>query len=152
VPDSATESRSYESPLRAKQRERTRERILDATTELLAQEGLEELTIPLVARKAGVSGIGFGLTMASLQASAVEAVPPEQAGVAAGLFSTSRYLGSIVGSIVLAALLTSTGAEVSGFRALAVVLVAAAFLAALVSLGLHGRPAPRPAGAVAPAR
>ena len=96
----------------------------------------------------GVSGIGFGLTMASLQASAIEAVSPEQAGVAAGLFSTSRYLGSIVGSIVLAALLTSTGAEVSGFRTLAVVLVAAAFLAALVSLGLRGRPALRPGQAV----
>lgn len=99
----------------------------------------------------GVAGVGFGLTTASLQTSAIEAVSPEQAGVAAGLFSTSRYLGSIAGSIVLAALLTSTGAGVSGFRALAVVIVAAAFLAALVSLGLRGRPAPSPAVTVVPA-
>ena len=55
VQSPAAESRSYESPLRAEQRERTRERILDAATELLAQEGFEDLTIPVVARQAGVS-------------------------------------------------------------------------------------------------
>lgn len=50
-----TESRSYESPLRAEQRARTRIRILEAAIEQLADEGLEDLTIPLVARRAGVS-------------------------------------------------------------------------------------------------
>ena len=98
----------------------------------------------------GVAGVGFGLTMATLQTSAVEAVPPDEAGVAAGLFSTSRYLGSIVGSIVLAALLESTDTDVTGFQPLAVVIVVAAFLATLVSLGLRGRTAPRPAQVVAP--
>jgi AcrR family transcriptional regulator len=49
------ESRSYESPLRVEQRERTRIRILDAAIEQLADEGLEDLRVPLVARKAGVS-------------------------------------------------------------------------------------------------
>ena len=51
----ATEARSYESPLRAEQRERTRARILAAAVELLADEGLEELKIPALARRAGVS-------------------------------------------------------------------------------------------------
>ena len=50
-----TEPRSYESPLRAEQRERTRARILEAAVELLADKALEELKIPVVARKAGVS-------------------------------------------------------------------------------------------------
>ena len=49
------EARSYESPLRAEQRERTRARILEMAIELLADEGLEELKIPPLAQKAGVS-------------------------------------------------------------------------------------------------
>jgi len=96
-----------------------------------------------------VAGVGFGLTMASLQASAVESVPPSESGVAAGLFSTSRYLGSIAGSIVLAAVITSTADSLSGFEPLAVVLVAAAVGAAIVSLGLRGREATRRAAAAA---
>ena len=50
-------------------------------------------------------GVGVGLSTAGLQASAIEAVEPSQAGVAAGLFSTSRYIGSFAGSIALARLL-----------------------------------------------
>ena len=48
-------ARSYDSPLRAEQRERTHDRIVEAATELLADESVDELTIPLVARRAGVS-------------------------------------------------------------------------------------------------
>jgi AcrR family transcriptional regulator len=47
--------RSYESSLRAEQAELTRQRILDAVTELLADPVAEELTIPLVALRAQVS-------------------------------------------------------------------------------------------------
>ena len=50
-------------------------------------------------------GAGVGLSTAGLQASAIEALDPSQAGVAAGLFSTSRYIGSFAGSIALARLL-----------------------------------------------
>ena len=49
------EPRTYESPLRVEQREQTRARILEAAFELLADEGLEELKIPVVAGRAGVS-------------------------------------------------------------------------------------------------
>lgn len=48
-------SRGYESPLRAEQRAQTRARIIEAAIELLAEEELEEVTIPLVAKRAGVS-------------------------------------------------------------------------------------------------
>ena len=48
-------ARSYDSPLRAEQRERTRDRIVEAATELLADEAVDELTIPVIARRAGVS-------------------------------------------------------------------------------------------------
>jgi MFS transporter, DHA2 family, methylenomycin A resistance protein len=51
-------------------------------------------------------GTGLGLAGASLQAAALEAVPPEMAGSAAGLFSTTRYFGSITGSLAIAVLVT----------------------------------------------
>lgn len=48
-------ARGYESPLRAEQMEQTRLRILEAVTELVADQTTEEVTIPLVARRARVS-------------------------------------------------------------------------------------------------
>ena len=48
-------TRPYESPLRAEQLEQTRLRILRAVTEVLADPSTEEVTIPLVARRARVS-------------------------------------------------------------------------------------------------
>jgi AcrR family transcriptional regulator len=47
-------SRAYGSPLRAQQAEETRERILDATVRVIA-EGLAFVSVPQVAREAGVS-------------------------------------------------------------------------------------------------
>jgi AcrR family transcriptional regulator len=48
-------TRPYESPLRAEQIEQTRLRILEATTEVVADPASEEVTIPLVAKRARVS-------------------------------------------------------------------------------------------------
>src|SRR5215203_2841 len=53
-------------------------------------------------------GIGSGLSIASLQATAIETVSLGRAGQAAGLFSTMRYLGSILGSSVMAAVLSGS--------------------------------------------
>jgi AcrR family transcriptional regulator len=47
--------RSYDSPLRAKQSEQTRELILDALAAQLTQSGLADFSIPNVAERAGVS-------------------------------------------------------------------------------------------------
>ena len=47
-------ARAYGSPLRARQAEETRERILDATVRVMA-EGLAFMSVPQVAREAGVS-------------------------------------------------------------------------------------------------
>jgi EmrB/QacA subfamily drug resistance transporter len=71
-------------------------------------------------------GIGSGLSMASMQATAIETVSLGQAGQAAGLFSTMRYLGSILGSSVMAAVLSGSTPPVDNFR----VLYAALFLSA----------------------
>lgn len=50
-----TAARAYASPLRAEHMEHTRVRILQALTELVGDGSAEELTIPLVARRAHVS-------------------------------------------------------------------------------------------------
>ncbi len=89
-----------------------------------------------------VAGVGGGLTGAAQQAAAVEAVSADKAGVASGIFSTSRYIGGIGGSVVLAGLLNGRlGAD--GFGALFAVTAVAGLLAAAAGLGLPGRqPAP----------
>ncbi|MEA2530706.1 MAG: hypothetical protein QOG89_2350 [Thermomicrobiales bacterium] len=40
-----------------------------------------------------------------MQTAAIEASPPERTGAAAGVYSTSRYLGSVTGAGVLAIIL-----------------------------------------------
>ena len=49
-----------------------------------------------------VMGIGSGISGASLQTAALEQVPQSLAGSAAGVFSTSRYVGSIASSTAVA--------------------------------------------------
>jgi DHA2 family methylenomycin A resistance protein-like MFS transporter len=110
----------------------------------LATAGLLPLALgvdgpaPLVVCLA-VAGVGFGLAFASLQTAAIEAVPPASAGSAAGLFSTSRYVGGIAGAIALGAIVHSTAGEVTGFQAIAAVIVASALLSAVAGLGLRAR-------------
>jgi AcrR family transcriptional regulator len=48
-------NRSYESPLRAEQMDRTREKLIAAGVDIVAEAGGEELTVRLVAARAGVS-------------------------------------------------------------------------------------------------
>src|SRR5919106_4935849 len=50
-----TRTRPYESPLRAEQLEQTRRRILRALADVLADEAVDEVTIPIVAMHARVS-------------------------------------------------------------------------------------------------
>ena len=50
-----TTARPYESPLRAEQLEQTRRRILQAMADVLADETVDEVTVPTVAMRAQVS-------------------------------------------------------------------------------------------------
>jgi EmrB/QacA subfamily drug resistance transporter len=77
--------------------------------------------VPLV-----LVGTGLGLSMAPIQTTAIEAAPYGQTGQAAGLFSTMRYMGSILGSSVMAAVLVGSIPPVENFR----VLYATLFLSA----------------------
>jgi EmrB/QacA subfamily drug resistance transporter len=86
-----------------------------------------------------LAGAGSGMAAPPMQTAAVEAVPAEHAGVAAGLFSTCRYLGSFIGSIALARLLDA-GHGLDGFQPLFAVALAGAVAAVAASALL---PAPR---------
>jgi EmrB/QacA subfamily drug resistance transporter len=92
-------------------------------------------------------GAGVGLSTAGLQASAIEALEPHEAGVAAGVFSTSRYVGSFAGSIVLARLLDGAH-ELDGFVVVFVMALVAAVVSVACTWSLPARPpiaAPEPA-------
>jgi EmrB/QacA subfamily drug resistance transporter len=95
--------------------------------------------VPLLLSGLAVAGIGLGISSSGLQTAAVEAVEPSEAGVASGIFSTSRYLGSIVGTSILAALVGSN-ASTNSFHLLFLLVVAAAAVSVAASLGLHDRP------------
>jgi MFS family permease len=98
-----------------------------------------------------VIGIGIGLSAAPVQTAAMESAPSGETGQAAGLFSTMRYLGSITGSGIMAAILTGAIPSVTEFRVLYVLLVIAAAGAVLAS---HRLPSldrrPSPSGSAAP--
>ena len=86
-----------------------------------------------------LAGIGLGLSGAGLQLTAIETVGPGEAGVASGAFSTSRYLGSIVGSSVLAAML-GPGHTAASYAAIFAMVIAAAIGATVASLALRDWP------------
>lgn len=101
----------------------------------LAMTG-ETIAPPLLIGGLALAGAGLGLSAAAIQTSALEAVGLAQTGMAAGVFSTSRYLGSILGSAAMTALLAAP----AGFMGVFVMAAGAALLATLVSLALQDWP------------
>ncbi len=87
-----------------------------------------------------VVGAGIGLASAPVHAAALEAAEAGAVGQAAGLFSTMRYLGSILGTAGMAAVL-GTAPDVDAFRWLFGALVVAALGAAAASSRLPRRSA-----------
>ena len=94
-----------------------------------------------------IAGIGLGLSQAGLQTAVLESVSREQSGSASGIFSTSRYIGSIAGSSALPMLygITNGGGDgiansMAGFERVLWVVVAAALAATIASLWIHDRP------------
>ena len=99
-----------------------------------------------------VVGIGTGLSSAPVQTAAIEAAASSEAGQAAGLFSTMRYLGSILGSAVMAAILVGDVPSVDAFRLLFGLLVITALASAVTASRLPGRATTPPLVVEAPAR
>jgi EmrB/QacA subfamily drug resistance transporter len=94
-----------------------------------------------------VVGIGTGLSSAPVQTAAIEAAAASESGQAAGLFSTMRYLGSILGSALMAAILVGDVPSIDSFRVLFGLLTVTA-LAAVVTATRLPRPARQVEGAV----
>jgi MFS transporter, DHA2 family, methylenomycin A resistance protein len=100
-----------------------------AITTVAAIAVVEHSTGGLVAAMA-VFGFGLGFSLPSVQTVALESVPEELAGSAAGVLSMSRYAGSIPASLLLALLVTDQGNGARAYLAVAAVAMTVAFLAA----------------------
>jgi EmrB/QacA subfamily drug resistance transporter len=92
----------------------------------------------------GILGIGIGLAFASLANLIVEAVRPEQTGVATGMNTVMRSLGGSVGSQIGASVIAGTVVGTAlptehGFELAFIIAAAACFLGAVASLAV-----PRP--------
>jgi MFS family permease len=96
--------------------------------------------LPVLFAGLGLAGVGMGLSSPGLQTAAIESVAADESGVAAGVYSTGRYLGSITGSSLLGGLMGPATAGTDGFGVVALIVVAAALLSTVLSLGLHHRP------------
>jgi MFS family permease len=81
-------------------------------------------------------GAGVGLSSAPTQALAVNVAPNSVAGQAAGLFSTMTYLGSILGSAGMAAILGDGTPNIANFRLLYFAVLIAAVLGVLAAAQL----------------
>lgn len=96
--------------------------------------------LPLVAALA-VVGLGLGISNAGMRVSAVESISARNAGSGAGVYSTSRYFGSIVGSAILAGLIGVDRSATDGIGAVFIVVAIAAGAAAISALFMLARPA-----------
>jgi sugar phosphate permease len=67
----------------------------------------------------------------------LESVRSQQAGIATGISSTSRYLGSILGSSILVYTLGSAPIDVNKFQVVFLEVALAAFIAMLMSWGIN---------------
>ena len=97
-----------------------------------------QLAPPLV-----LLGIGIGLTSPAAQSASMSAIEPELAGMAAGIGSTMRYLGGIIGVAVLSLLLDVHGTRadvVTEHRTLMVVFAGALVVGTVCAALLPGRP------------
>jgi EmrB/QacA subfamily drug resistance transporter len=72
------------------------------------------IPLPVLVPALMVTGAGLALASSAMQAAALDAVRPEESGAASGVYATSRYLGSIIGSSLLAAAGDPTGRAVFG--------------------------------------
>ena len=97
------------------------------------------MTMPMLIVGLGLVGLGLGLSTPGLQTSALESVESKDAGAAAGVYATSRYMGSIVGSALLAGLLGSDRANVDGIGTIFVLVLVSALIATVFGLGLRPR-------------
>ncbi len=87
---------------------------------------VNDFILPFVILGLVAVGAGIGIALPGLQTVAVESIPANHAGSASGIISTSRYFGSIVGSVAVVKILAMEPQWVyEGFGVLLMVVVAA---------------------------
>lgn len=109
--------------------------LLSAALVPLAVAGVS-VSAPVLITSLAVAGAGLGLSNAAVQAAGIEALDPRDAGVAAGIFSTGRYLGGIA-AVSLVAALASGAAD--RYSLLFAVEAFAALLSTICATSLPGR-------------
>jgi EmrB/QacA subfamily drug resistance transporter len=93
-----------------------------------------------------VAGVGISLTLPSIPAAALNAVPSPSLGQAAGILNTMTQFGAVVGIAVVTAVFSSHGSLVNphavteGFQPALIVAAAMSVAGALAALGLRTRP------------
>jgi DHA2 family methylenomycin A resistance protein-like MFS transporter len=98
-------------------------------------------------------GVGFGLTLSPLTGAAIQAVSPQEGGLASGVSSTTRQIGAVLGVAVLGAVVRGrqsggasfgAGLDTAFTVAGAVTLASAAFTALFLVRSRSETPAPQP--------
>ncbi|CAN5651669.1 MFS transporter [soil metagenome] len=99
-----------------------------------------DLLWPLIVALA-LMGLGLGIQGAPVQTAALESAPVSRAGSAAGIFSTSRYIGSVIGTTILAIVFVTDPApgDSAAFSWLFAGLTVVAFAAILVNARIGSR-------------
>jgi EmrB/QacA subfamily drug resistance transporter len=100
--------------------------LLLAGTVLLLQARADTSLLGLIAPLA-VGAAGMGLQMGAEQFAALESAPAAMSGVAGGIWATGRYLGSILGAILLGVIVPGT-LDPAGFQQVLYVAAAAGLL------------------------
>jgi EmrB/QacA subfamily drug resistance transporter len=87
-----------------------------------------------------LAGIGMGMIQSPAPAAVSLSMPPQQLGVALGLFNMLRFVGGTVGPTVFALVLLALGPQpsIAGFRMDFYLVSVAAILAVFVALGVTG--------------
>lgn len=104
----------------------------------LAIEG-SDISVPLLVGTLVVFGIGFGIANPGMQTGAIEAAPADRTAAASGVYSTSRYFGSIVGSAILAGLIGADQADVTGIDGVFILTLVASAIALVSVIGMAAR-------------
>ena len=84
-----------------------------------------------------VFGLGLGVATPSVLTAGIEAAPESRVGLAAGILSTGRYVGSIVASILIGLIVADNSDGVTSMLVISTIALVASLGSAV---GLPGRP------------
>lgn len=114
---------------------------------VMTSAGIHSGDLTSVVVALAILGLGLGIAGAPVQTAAVEAVPAANAGSAAGIHSTSRYIGSVIGSSVLAMVFAAQpgAGDASRFVALFAGLAVVALVSVFAHAHIGGRRPAEPA-------